>query len=331
MTSANAAGLIRLLLRQSDRHPIRSIGAADLQPYAPRIVRALRNLGILTEREDLRDDGATVFQVVDDGLVVVDPETGACERYGDALDLRTFDIDIAALCRAIREQSGLGGPGPTALSARVWRLGRHESHGRAAEVCLVRRLREDTAQEIVDHVRGAIDSEAPVALISLGDCDMPTAVARQFDCLRMTVARAEDLLRDDPDRPFALDLGRIRVPTGPQAPDARLQIDRIGRRAIFEGIDPEVEPRDFDAFVLLAEEAVAAGGWVPRDSLAATLQASTGRESNPEQVDRCMNRLRDVFRRNPRLNAVPSNGFIERKSKVGARLTLAPSEIAFVA
>lgn len=331
MAFESAAGLVRLLLRQSDRHPIRSIGAADLQPHDPRFVRALRNLGILTEREDLRDDGATVFQVVDDGLVVVDPETGACERYGDPLDVRTFDIDIAALCRAIREQSGLGGPGPTALSPRVWRLGRHEGHNRAAEVCLVRRLSGDTAQEIVDHVRGAIDSEAPVALISLGDCDMPTAVARQLDVLRMTVVRAEDLLRDDPDRPFALDLGRIRVPTGPQAPNARLRIDRIGRRAIFEGIELDVEPRDFDAFVLLAEEAVAAGGWVPRDSLAATLQASTGLESNPEQVDRCMNRLRDVFRRNPRLNAFPSNGFIERKSKVGARLTLAPSEIAFIA
>lgn len=119
----------------------------------------------------------------------------------------------------------------------------------------------------------------------------------------MTVARAEDLLRDEPDLPFALDLGRIRVPTGPHAPDARLQIDRIGRRVIFEGIELDVEPRDFDAFVLLAEEAVAAGGWVPKDSLAATLQASTRRESNPEQVDRCLNRLRDVFRRNTRLAA----------------------------
>jgi hypothetical protein len=331
MTFANATELVRLLLRQSDRHPIRAIGAADLKLHDPGFIRSLRICGILVEREDLRDDGDQVFQVVEGGLVVVDPETGACERHDDALDVRTFDIDIAALCRAIREQSGLAGPGPAALSARVWRLGRYEGHGRAAEVCLVRRLREDTAQEIVDHVRGAIDSEAPVALIGLGSCDLPTAVARQLDGLRMTVTRAEDLLRDDPDRPLALDLGRIRVPTGPHAPDARLQIDRIGRRAIFEGVELDVEPRDFDAFVLLAEEAVAAGGWVPKDSLAATLQASTGRESNPEQVDRCMNRLRDAFRRNPRLNAVPSNGFIERKSKVGARLALASSEIAFIA
>ena len=55
MKSGSAAELIRLLLQQSDRHPIRSIGAADLQPYDPHFVRTLRNLGILTEREDLRD------------------------------------------------------------------------------------------------------------------------------------------------------------------------------------------------------------------------------------------------------------------------------------
>lgn len=331
MTFANAAELVRLLLRQSDRHPIRAVSAADLNLYEPGVVRSLRNRGILVEREDLRDNGAEVFQVVDDGLVVVDPETGECKRYEDALDVQTFDLDIAALCGAIREESGLAGPSPTALSVRVWRLGRHEGHGRTAEICLVRRLREDTAQEIVDHVRGAIDSEAPVALISLGGCDLPTAVARQLEALRVTAARAEDLLRDDPNLPFALDLGRIRVPTGPQASDARLQIDRIGRRVIFEGIELGVEPRDFDAFVMLAEEAVAAGGWVPKDSLAATLQASTGRESNPEQVDRCINRLRDAFRRNTLLTAVPNNGFIERKSKVGARLALASSEIGFIA
>ncbi|WP_334150191.1 hypothetical protein [Hyphomicrobium sp.] len=285
----------------------------------------------MADREDQRDDGTAVFQVVGDELIVVDPETGECERYDDALDIQSFDIDIAALCRAIREQSGLKGPGPVAISARIWRLGRHEKHGRTAEICLVRRLREENSQEIVDHVRGAIDSETPVALISLGDCDLPTAVARQLDGLRLTVTRALDLLRDDPDRPFALDLGRVRVPTGQQAPDARLQIDRIGRRVIFEGIEIDIEPRDFDAFALLAEEAMAAGGWVSKEALAATLQASTGRESNPEQVDRCINRLRDAFRKNKRLDAVPSNGFIDRKSKVGARLDLASSGIAFIA
>ncbi len=154
-------------------------------------------------------------------------------------------------CRAIREQSGLNGPGPTAISSRIWRLGRYQQHGRVAEICLVRRLREETAQEILDHVRGAIDTETSVALVSLGSSEVPTVVARQLDRLRMTVSCAEDLLRERSVRPFALDFGRVRLAAGKQAPDARLQVDRIGRRAIFEGIEIDIEPRDFDAVVLL--------------------------------------------------------------------------------
>lgn len=331
MKSGSAAELIRLLLQQSDRHPIRAIGAADLQPYDQRFVRSLRNLGILTEREDLRDDGATVLQVVDDALIAVDPETGACERHDDALDVQTFDIDFAEICRAIREQTSLEGPGPTPISTRVWRLGRSSRHGRVAEICLVRRLREDTAQEIVDHVRGAIDTESAVALISLGRSDLPTAVTRQLDTLRMTVAVADDLMGHAPGTPFAMDLDRIRLATSLPTVDKRLLVDRTGRRVIFEGVELAIEPRDFDVFVLLAEEAADAGGWVLRDSIAAALRASTGHDGNPEQVDRSMNCLRDVFRKEPRLTGVPKNGFIETKSKVGGRLTLAASEIGFMA
>ncbi len=119
MTFANAAELIRLLLRQSDRHPIRAIGAAELEPYDPRFLRSLRNVGVLVAREDLPDDGDSIFEVIDGSLIVVDPETGECERHDDALDIQSFDIDIAALCRAMREQSGLKGPGPMAISTRV--------------------------------------------------------------------------------------------------------------------------------------------------------------------------------------------------------------------
>jgi DNA-binding response OmpR family regulator len=331
MTFASPEELVRLLLRQSDRHPVRVIGAAELQPFDPRFIRSLRNLGILLEREDLRDDGGVIYQPVADALVVIDPETGAVERYDDALDIRVFDIEFQALCCAIREQSGLNGPTISAISTRVWRLGRYERNGRAAMICLVRRLREDTAQEIVDLVRGAIDSEEPVALISLGACDLPTTVARQLDGLRMTIANAVDLLNGASDRPFALDLGRIRVPTGPQSSEARLQIDRIGRRVIFDGIELCIEPRDFDAFALLAEEAVAAGGWVLRDSIAVALQSSTGRESNLEQVDRCINRLRTTFKKLAGAIDVPTKAFIETKPKVGYRLILASSEIAFTA
>jgi DNA-binding winged helix-turn-helix (wHTH) protein len=331
MKFASAAGLIRLLLQQSDRHPIRSIGAADLQPYDPRFVRTLRNSGILTEREDLRDDGASVFQVVDDALIAVDPETGACESGGDALDIQAFDIDIGAICRAIREQSGLEGPGPSAITTRVWRLGRYVGHGRTAEICLVRRLREATAQEVVDHVRGAIDTETSVALISLARIDLPTAVARQLDAMRMTVVVAEDLMGQVPGSPFALNLDRIRLASSMPAVETRLVVDRTGRRAIFDGVELSIEPRDFDVFVLMADEAADAGGWVLRDSISATLRASTRRDGNPEQVDRCISRLRAAFRNSAGLTEMPRHALVETKPKVGYRLTLATSEIGFMA
>ena len=331
MKYANAAGLIRLLLQQSDRHPIRSIGAADLEPYDPRFVRALRTLGILTDREDLQDDGTTILQVVGDALILVDPETGACERYEDALDVRSYDIDIGAICRAMREQSGLEGPGPSSISTRIWRLGRYVRHGRAAEICLVRRLREETAQEIVDHARGAIDTEGSVILISLGRSELPTAVVRQLDAMRMTVAMAEDLMVQDPVAPFAMDIRRVRIASAAPAAEARLVVDRIGRRVVFDRVELSVESRDIGVMVLLAEEAADAGGWVLRDSIAAALQSSTGRDSNLEQVDRSINRLRSAFRRNAHLTGVPKNCFIETKPKVGYRLALASSEIGFMA
>ena len=195
----------------------------------------------------------------------------------------------------------------------------------------MRRLRETTAQEVVDHVRGAIDTEASVALISLGRNDLPTAVARQFDAMCMTVAMAEDLMCQVPGSPFAMNLDRVRLASLMPAAETRLVVDRTGRRVIFDGLELSIEPRDFDVFVLLAEEAADAGGWVLRDSIAATLRASTRRDGNPEQVDRCINRLRAAFRKLASVIEVPGQAFIETKPKVGYRLTLAASEIGFMA
>ena len=102
----------------------------------------------------------------------------------------------------------------------------------------MRRLREETAQEIVDHVRGAIDTESSVALISLGRSDLPTAVARQLDAMRMTVAVAEDLMGHAPGAPFALNLERIRLASSLPTVETRLVVDRTGRRVIFDGAVP---------------------------------------------------------------------------------------------
>ncbi|MFQ8433761.1 hypothetical protein [Amaricoccus sp. W119] len=331
MTFAEPVDLIRLLLRQSDRHPIRAVGAEDLQPYDPHPVRRLKTLGILIERVDQRDEGDAVLAIDDGALIEIDTETGECSRLPDAHDIQLCDIDLEAVCRQLRAQSDLTGPGPARLSPRLWRLGRHQRKDRAVEVCLVRQMRGGTAQEIVDHARGAIDTETPVALIALSPVEVPTPLARQLNGPRMTVTCIEDHLGADSARPFALDLTRLRLPVCSAETAARLSIDRVGRRVTFDAVELAVEPRDFDMFVLLAEEAAGGGGWVQRDTISTTLQSATGRPGNPEQADRSINRLRDLFRKNGRLAAVPQNGFIETKPKVGYRLTLATSEIGFMA
>jgi hypothetical protein len=286
---------------------------------------------VLVERADLRDTGDTVIGPDGKGgLVEVDPETGEVVRLDDPRSVQHYDIDFAALCREIRKQSGLTGPGPLEITARIWRLGRHTAEARTAEVCLARGLRPQRVQETLDRIRGAIAPDTPVILVSLSACDLPPSALRQIEGARATLAEAQALLAGDPDQPFAMDFRHVRLPAPQGGPQARLKIDRTGRRALFDGAELAIEHRDFGAFVLLAEEAGDTGGFVSNDRITAALKAATGHDSNPEQVDRCVNRLRNAFRKHAGLRDVPRDGFIERRSRIGARLTLPAEAIGFL-
>lgn len=331
MTSANAARLAALLLQLSDRHPIPALAGSDLEDVEPRLLRSLRARGILVERADLRDAGDTVICAGrDGGLIEVDPETGDVVRLDDPLSVRHHDIDFAALCREIRRQSGLTGPGPIEISSRIWRLGRHAAEARTAEVCLVRGFRSNMVQEVLDRVRGAIAVDTSVILVSLSACDLPPSALRQIEGARVTLVDARALLAGDPDGYFAMDFGHLRLPAPRGDPEARLRIDRTGRRVLFDGTELAVEHRDLGVLAVLAEEAAAGGGFVSNDRIAAALKAATGHDSYPEQVDRCVYRLRTAFRKKAGPSDVPKDAFIERRSRIGARLTLPAGAIGFL-
>lgn len=330
MTFAKPAELVRLLLQQSDRHPIRALSAAELDGHVPSFVRSLKNLGILRERSDLWDSGDAVLDVVDGMLFETDTLTGECVRGGDALDVQVFDIDFEAICREMRSQSGLTGPPMTFLSARAVHLGRAVKNERAAEVCLIRGLRPERALETINLIRGSIDSSASVAAISLAGCDLPTTVTRQLSALRMQLTAIDEHLGVDPEVPFALNLSGIRFASVEAGAKARLVVDRLGRRSLSDGIDLDIEPRDFGVLVLLAEEAAGEGGWVRHESISASVRAATGKDGNEEQAGKSINRLRDAFRKNAQLKDVPRNGYIETKSKTGYRLTLPRDSIQVV-
>ena len=330
MTFANPADLVRLLLQQSDRHPIRALSAADLEGHDPRFVKSLKNLGILQERSDLWDSGDAVLDVIGGILFETDAITGECTRSANTLDVQVFDIDFEAICREIRSQSGLTGPPMTFLSARAVHLGRAVKSERGAEICLIRGLRSELALETVNLIRGSVDGPAFVAAISLASCDLPSTVTRQLAALRMQVTAIDEHLGDDPEVPFALNLSRIRFAPTEAGAEARLVVDRLGMRSQFDGVELDIEPRDFCVSVLLAEEAAGEGGWVRRQSIAASVRAATGKDGNEEQAERSINRLRDAFRKNVRLKGVPQNGYIETKAKIGYRLTLPRAAIQLV-
>jgi DNA-binding response OmpR family regulator len=322
MTFAKPADLVRLLLQQSDRHPIRALSAADLEGQDPHFVKTLKNLGILRERSDLWDSGDAVLDVVGGMLFETDAITGGCTRSANTLDVQVFDIDFGAICREIRSQSGLTGPPLTFLSARAVHLGRAVKSERGAEICLIRGLRPERALETINLIRGSVGGSAFVAAISLAHSDLPSAVTRQLAAMRMQVTAIDEHLGNDPEVPFALNLSRIRFAQTEAGAEARLVVDRLGKRSQFDCVELDIETRDFGVFNLLAEEAAGEGGWVRRDSIAASVRAATGRDGNEEQAERSINRLRDVFRKNVRLKDVPQNGYIETKAKVGYRLTL---------
>ena len=330
MTFAKRDDLVRLLLQQSDRHPIRALSAADLEGHDPSFVRTLKNLGILQERSDLWDGDDAVLDVVDGLLFETDAITGECTRSANTLDVQVFDIDFEAICREIRSQSGLTGPPMTFLSARAVHLGRAVKSERGAEICLIRGLRPERALETVNLIRGSVDGAAFVAAISLASCDLPSTVTRQLAALRMQVTAIDEHLGNDPEVPFALNLSGIRFAPVEAGAEARLVVDRVGKRSLLDGVELDIKPRDFGVFVLLAEEAAGESGWVPRESISASVCAATGNDGNEEQADRSINRLRDVFRKNVRLKDVPPNGYIETKPKIGYRLTLPRAAIQVV-
>lgn len=330
MTFADPANLVGLLLQQSDRHPIAALSAADLEGHDPSFVRTLKNLGILKERSDLWDSGDAVLDVVDGMLFETDTLTGESIHSGNALDVQVFDIDFEAICREIRSQSGLTGPPMTFLSARAVHLGRGVKGERGAEICLIRGLRPERALETVNLIRGSVDGSAFVAAISLASCDLPSTVTRQLANLRMQVTAIDEHLGNDPEVPFALNLSGIRFTPVEVGAEARLVVDRLGKRSLLDGVELDIEPRDFGVFVLLAEEAAGEGGWVRRESIAVSVRAATGKDGNEEQAERSINRLRDAFRKNVRLKDVPPNGYIETKPKVGYRLTLPKSVVRVV-
>jgi DNA-binding winged helix-turn-helix (wHTH) protein len=94
-------------------------------------------------------------------------------------------------------------------------------------------------------------------------------------------------------------------------------------RAVFDGHDVDLRPREFNVLKLLAIELTGQNGFVLRETISETVREVTrNRETNEEQVDKSINLIRDALAKAGRLNGNQRVKLIETKRKVGYRITL---------
>ena len=327
-TSAARLDLLRLLLRQTDRHPPGAVDGVHLADADPAFVERLLAEGILTEEGPLQDiapDPASQGGLPrpiwrrDDKALALSLEGEAAPEPVDPRELVQYPIDVLRLCGAIRNDNDLTGSGPEVLSPRTILIGwKSDAVGRRP-IVLCRLLRDGNAYEAVHMLTSRLNADR---LILLTPTERPLAV----DVLNSLSRRGVEIvpavlaLHDSATHPFLLRMEGwgTRARSTPDASVA-LFVDIGGYRAFFFGHELELQRREFKVLVELAS-AYPGGGYVSRDQLYdAMYPRGPGGEARPydEQVTDAISRLRAAFRKAGR----PFGKIIENKRKVGYRLT----------
>src|SRR5512134_1200277 len=123
MDCVSPVELIRSLLRLSDRHPVGAPDGLDLAAFAPAFADRLLQTGVLVERAPLREVDGRVVQVVDRAPVAFSVDGHDLTECVHPEAMRRYEIDVLALCKALRHASALTGAPVERLSHRLFYLG----------------------------------------------------------------------------------------------------------------------------------------------------------------------------------------------------------------
>ncbi len=193
---------------------------------------------------------------------------------------------------------------------------------------MIRALPVPRALEVLLAVRAHATPGGVVSVVLPTPRDLPNDLLRRLDAEKMTVVSASELLTAAPSEPFSIALPTLGSTPGTSEKPGRLAVDTDGKVATFDGVELTLAPREFAVLVDLANEAADLGGFVTRDRISAAIRAASGKdETFEEQVDKAINRLRDAFRKDPRITAADRGTLIETKPKVGYRLVLPATDI----
>jgi hypothetical protein len=332
MASVDRAALLQLLLRQIDRHPQGALDAVDLIEAETALLERLLTARILVEEaplEDVAPDPKGQDELPrpvwrrGDEAVVFSIEAGSVPEPVDPRELVHYQIDVLRLCRAIRNDNELSGPGPEVLSPRTILIGWKSASNGRRPVVLCRLLRDGNAYEVVHMLTSRLNTDRLI-LLTPTERVLAVDVMNSLSGRGIEIVPAELALRDSATHPFLLRMEGWGAPASSKPdPDIALVVDTGGHRAFFFGHELELRPRELKVLVELAR-AYSSGGHVTRDQLyEAMYPGACGGDAKTydEQVTDAISRLRTAFKRAVAAAGRPIGNIIENKRKIGYRLT----------
>lgn len=249
MASDSYLRLASLLLRQSDRHPIRTLSGEDLVGIDAATISAFEQIGLITRERDLRDADVLVFHQGEESCLVTSVEDSDVQQMSP-LALVSYRIEFPEIARLLRVRLGLIGPPVEAVNPWTFSLGARGSGRRRQEVFLLRCLMSDRAVGLLQTVRAHAGVDASVAVLTPTRRDLQRAVLKQVDDVH--VFALTDLLKARAE-PFSFSLPTFKAVVSSRSVEARLVIDSGGHMARFDGNDLGLRPRDFSVLLLLAK------------------------------------------------------------------------------
>jgi hypothetical protein len=330
-------GLLCLVLRRIDCHPMGDVDGIDTDKFGQAALDPLIEHHILVQRSPLRELDGCPVQWLDGRPYVFDLEGARPPEAIDPRLLTTYEIDLLALCRALRRASQLGGPSVEALSDRVYFIGHHGSGSQRRSVCLARLLRDNTVLDLVGGLRARIGMQ-PVLLLTPGMMDLKHRTVRYLAEERVLVLPLVDALDQSSWHPFILRSAALTRPISSAQADGRLRVDAARHSATLDGGEILLGRLEFSVFSALAEEAAHSNGYVPRDDLLHVIEAYRHDPENPatpENLDNVLSRIRRALAEAAGIHASEMTPLVETKRRLGhrlgvKRLKLAPSDVVIL-
>jgi hypothetical protein len=320
--------LIRLLLRLSDRQPVGALDGLDLAGFARAFVDRLLETGVLAKCAPLREADGRVVQVVDENAVAFSIDGHDLTECIHPEALRRYEIDVLALCKALRHANALTGAPVERLSHRLFYLGDQAAGGRRRPVYLARLLRADNALDTAFALRG---QSGPGEIVMLTPTVRPigSALMRQLAHSGVAMSAISQILSADSKDPFALSIPIAGLHAA-DAPAARLVVDVVGHTITFDSAGVNLAVREFNLLLALANEAANDAGVVTYDTLYTAMQGmptATEGLPNDEQIAKSVSLLRTALADAAGLSRGERRTLIVNKSKIGYRLGLERHEV----